>query len=448
MQKTKGLLSTQLFERLYLYSLLFFVVLLPFQFTWLPLTLGLMLFALLWLVRPDWRYKWRLFNKPGLSALFLVYYLWVVIGGIYSPEKEVAERILILKIPFAAWAILLTTSGLKTSKAESLVSAFILSLGLGVLYAVIQSGVAFLYDGQAKAFNAFFLLRYYNVSPHYFGLYLNLAYGLLLSGLFRREYILSRRWLSFLLLLLMVAMVMLLAVRMQYLVFVAVTLLVIFLDSGRLSRAQRLSWLGGAVAVLLIALSLLPGPRQRIIDSFNELVSFKEMVDNKQTNPRKFLWRDGIRVIVDHWLIGTGTGAEDAALYHEFKDEKALFWDGRDTFTLADTGYNYHNAYLQHWAAHGLVGFAILVLMFLVPLWRGKLEVRQAVFLMICALSFLTESMLQRQAGVLFFSFFYGVFFFLPDGNIGTEKNQATEHNDAPVSDKDRLRDGRKCEEK
>jgi hypothetical protein len=35
------------------------------------------------------------------------------------------------------------------------------------------------------------------------------------------------------------------------------------------------------------------------------------------------------------------------------------------------------------------------------------LDYRAKVFLLVCALSFLTESMLQRQAGILFFSFFY-----------------------------------------
>jgi hypothetical protein len=54
------------------------------------------------------------------------------------------------------------------------------------------------------------------------------------------------------------------------------------------------------------------------------------------------------------------------------------------------------------------------IILFLIPLFNknlGAFKKLALAFLLISALSFSTESMLQRQAGVLFFAFFYSLFF-------------------------------------
>lgn len=407
-----------LHERLYLYSLLFFAVLLPFQFNWLPLTLGLMLFSLVWLVTLHFGKKLGRLARQLPALISLAYLAWVALGTLYSDEPDNALRILTLKVPFGAWAILLASAGLAGRRVVvKILTGFILALSLAVLFALVQSGLILISDTSSALTGSSRLLRFYEVPPHYFGLYLNFAYGIVLAWFFRGEYLLQRRWLSLVSLSLFLVMIILLAVRMQYLVFFAINIMILFLAARQSGKSKALKLIGIPIIVLLLGLAVFPGPRGRLMDSVNEMISFREMVNNKQTNPRKFLWRDGYQVAKEHWLIGTGTGAADAALHDKLKDEKAVFWDGRDTFTLSDTTYNYHNAYLQHWAAHGLIGLALLLALFVVPFLKKKVGVEEAVFLLACALSFVTESMLQRQAGVLFFTLFYGLFFFLPSGS-------------------------------
>ena len=200
---------------------------------------------------------------------------------------------------------------------------------------------------------------------------------------------------------------------MQLLVFMLVNLVIFGFYYKRVALGKKLAWLFAILAVMAALMYAVPGTRSRIKDTINELISFNGMVNNKQTNPRKFLWEGGLEVCRDNFWVGTGTGSADAALQIKIKDVNAKFWDGRHSFYLRDRNYNFHNAYLQHWAAHGLIGFLLLLGLFIIPLFSTAITVEGRIFLLVCAVSFLTESMLERQAGVLFFSFFYTLFFVL-----------------------------------
>lgn len=405
---------------------MFFAALLPVQFKQLPLTLGLMIFGLTWLITLKYSAKFQLFRGNLLAIIGFAYYLWVAIGFVYSGEPLIAERILMLKVPFGAWAILLTTSGfVNRQHRELIIKVFVYALLLASLFAISQSAYSVILGHSDEYFTSSQLLKYYPVPPHYFGMYLNFAYGLILAWFLRKDYLLKSRWLSIFSMALILGIIILLSVRMQFVVFLVVNILVVLL--ARKHRKGSINWRFLAIPVLLLVagMVLLPGPRRRMLDSMNEMVSFKEMVNNKQTNPRKFLWRDGVKVIQENFMFGTGTGAEDVALHEKLKLEEAVFWDGHDTYTLAETSFNYHNTYLQNWAANGLIGLSLLLLMLFMPVRLRSLKTEELVFLVVCAISFVTESMLQRQAGVLFFSFFYGVFFFLPQRQVGTDEDQA-----------------------
>ena len=61
--------------------------------------------------------------------------------------------------------------------------------------------------------------------------------------------------------------------------------------------------------------------------------------------------------------MGTGTGSADDALNEKLKMCDAKFWNGKRNYTLSEKNYNYHNAYLQHFATAGVIGFLIFVLL-------------------------------------------------------------------------------------
>ncbi len=387
---------------------------LPFQFKAIPLTLGLMSYSLLWLVSLGFARKLELIRTNQMTGFLFAYFLWIVIGGIYSGTGSEAERYLVLKIPFLAWAILLGSVDLFSARHKRLlIDAFIYSLLVAIVISFGNAIILYLPNSDGTHFFYSRLMIFKMVPPHYFAMYVNFAYGVVLYRFFTGKPMASHRLLTVLILIALFVTLVFLSVRIQYLVFVVINILILFSLKSRYSLRTRLLWTI-TVAVALAALAFtLPHSRKRVLDTVNEVNSFGGMVNDKQTNPRKFLWREGWNVVNDNFWVGTGTGAADQALQKELEDVDALFWDGSSTYFLRDRNFNYHNSYLQHWAAHGFIGLLILLTMLFYPFFKRGVPFEGKIFLGVCCLSFLTESILQRQAGVLFFSFFYTVFFIM-----------------------------------
>ena len=180
-------------------------------------------------------------------------------------------------------------------------------------------------------------------------------------------------------------------------------------------------------------------------------------VDNDNSDPRKFIWAQGLEVIKNHWLIGTGVGDAKDALVDRYskcildnpttenlvdstvsqlkQNKKAVAYlkqkatNSNTTYEeqLSDHAkyilvrkndeykaaferkYNFHNQYLQTFGTIGIFGFLFWCFLFAYPLILSikNKDYLAISFLFITGASFLTESMLERQAGVAFFSFFY-----------------------------------------
>ncbi len=371
-----------------------------------------MLYSAVWLLTLHFGQKFRLLAGRRMAALSIGYFIWVVIGGIYSQFPAEAEKDIVLKIPFAAWPILMGSVALFREKhRQQLLQWFCVATAAAILFSFLTALYNFAITGDQSELYFSKLVSFRMIPPHYLGMYINFAYGVILYGLLTRRYILGRKWLAYLLLALFCISLVFISVRMQFIVFVAINLAVFGFFYTRISLGKKILWMTGIVLVVFSLAWALPGSRSRIRDTVNEIISFEGMVNDKQTNARVFLWREGIKVCMENFWFGTGTADADAALNKKLEPINAKFWDGTHHYYLRDKNYNFHNAYLQHWATHGIIGFAIFLAMFIVP-WRARsTPVEAKLFLLVCALSFLTESMLQRQAGVLFFSFFFSVFF-------------------------------------
>jgi O-antigen ligase len=126
---------------------------------------------------------------------------------------------------------------------------------------------------------------------------------------------------------------------------------------------------------------------------------------NSSTIARKIIWSTAIDIIMNEPLLGYGTGDAKDVLVDEYKNRGLIF--------LADKKLNTHNQFLQTTIAIGVVGGLILITMFILP---GIISFRKKhylylAFLVIIVINFFTESMLERQVGVVFYAFFNSLFF-------------------------------------
>ncbi len=255
-------------------------------------------------------------------------------------------------------------------------------------------------------------LNIYEYLPnHYISLYASFS-------LFILVYAFLKKTISLKLLLLggipLLALLALLSVRIQLIALPIAALSFFVFYRGDKKLKKQLALIASFTIVCIITLAvLIPSTRTRIVETVDEIKSMNGMVNSKQTNHRVFLWKYGAQVISENFWFGTGTGAADAELNKKLKTCTAEFWNGHEVYHLDDGSYNYHNTYLQHFATLGIFGLVSLLALFVLPLliFKKNLGALEAAFLTLTAIAFSTESMLERQSGVLFFGFIYSLLF-------------------------------------
>lgn len=143
-------------------------------------------------------------------------------------------------------------------------------------------------------------------------------------------------------------------------------------------------------------------PVQRLKNAFN-FASSSEIIDKttgESNAVRVLIWSEATTLIKQNWLLGVTPGDANDALYKAY--EKAGMTGALNKHL------NAHNQFLQTSIGTGLVGVLVLLILTLGILIAGfiRKEIILILFGLIIMLNFLVESMLQTQAGTLFFVFF------------------------------------------
>jgi O-antigen ligase len=128
-------------------------------------------------------------------------------------------------------------------------------------------------------------------------------------------------------------------------------------------------------------------------DSSGEKASFK----------RDLIWKNSLELIKDNYLIGVGSG--------DVRDELVNYYEKNNLSFFIYKRYNTHNQFLQAFAAIGVLGFVIMLLLIPGIIIQGIMYKKSlllafgAVFLLLS----LSESIFEVQAGVVGFCFFFCV---------------------------------------
>ncbi|HKC67475.1 MAG TPA: O-antigen ligase family protein [Bacteroidia bacterium] len=124
------------------------------------------------------------------------------------------------------------------------------------------------------------------------------------------------------------------------------------------------------------------------------------------TEVRQLIWTEALQISKEHLLLGVSPGDANDALYASYKEHGIT---GAYTKKL-----NAHSQYFQTTVGLGLVGLCSLLVLFITPLLENRKKL-VLFFVLITALNFLTESMLQTMAGCIFLGYFYAVICFKHD---------------------------------
>lgn len=414
-----------------------------------------------WILGVNYRKKLIKLRKDSFAIGLIGLYFLYAISFFWSENNTVAVTDIILKSPLLVLPlVILSKQNLSVKQLNIVFLSFALSsIGLN-LYTLFD---AYLLYRETNNINNFY---YSNLTINMHTAYQSMftCFSIVLFVyLFVRDRFISK-WMVYIVVLIQIVFVLLLSSRMQILIMIFMApafLIVHYANRKQLLRGLLYTILIFSFSILSFSFLIISAPKQVINDRYKTTVSHINSIgiDSGNSDVRKFIWAAGIEIIENNWLFGVGAGDIKDTLLSKYSKqilknptadnlvdstilqiqtnnktvsylkEKAINSNrtykkelrGHAEYILIRKNnryknslkaeYNFHNQYLQTFSKIGIFGLLILcyLLAYLFVLSIRRKDYLTILFVFIVGASFLTESMLERQAGVVFFPFFYSL---------------------------------------
>ena len=196
-------------------------------------------------------------------------------------------------------------------------------------------------------------------------------------------------------------------------IILSVTLIFLFLRSLR--EISIYSLIISIITIIILVFSINTLTDNNLFNRFKDFSNINSITQNKTTSTgvRVIVWGACLNLISEAPLFGHGIGDSQTKINQKLKEK------GHYSF-LIQKSYgkpiykNAHNQYLQIAVSNGIVGllaFSFLLFKLLRIFFLEKNELALSIFALIF-LSFLFESLLQRQNGILIVAIFVNIFLF------------------------------------
>lgn len=360
-----------------------------------------LLVALFYVIRKRTIFK----PKEPLAPLSLIaLFFLLLLGTTYTEHPYEAWNEIGIKLSFFVFPLLaFITPNLSKSQTSEIQYAFLagcfLFIGIAASHSTYET-----VQHQDIYYTTYDRLSWY-MHPTYAALYQTFALYLLCSLFFRRQFLFNNRSIHVGAILMVLIFIALLSSKAGYLA----TLFVLVYS---LAQSIRLGWsLTRSISTIAVAISLfvltilnLRTTSQRVENALHDLSAVEvnrsqndtTSLQATSTNMRLLTWQASATVLLEN-PFGTGTGDTQEALNTIYLQHSATH--------PAEKNLNAHNQFLQLGAELGWPGL-LVILLCLFALWNfGKRDQTIRLLALVCGLNFLFESMLEVQAGIVFFCF-------------------------------------------
>ncbi len=371
-----------------------------------PLTGGIIVLGLLWIGTFEFKDKLKTLIANPIALAFIALYLFHIISLLYTTNTAVAYRDLELKITLLLLPIFMLSSKLFSKKyIILLLHIFTISMVAMAAYDLYKSLLEFQISSNINVFYYKNLPHLLVGKPHYISWYYSFALFIAFREiLIKKKYILAWSTASITLLVSLI----LLSSRVYLLAFIIVSIVSYAIWIGK-NKMQKNAFVKLLIplAVIIGTILLIPNTRARITDTYSEINKLFNPEDHRQTNPRVYIWNSATELIAEKPFLGYGIGDAKTELTNSLKNCDALFWNGKKNVPLNKKSLNFHNQFLQTWAEVGIFGFLLLAFIMIRPFFLKNQHPLFLIFVGLTLIGFLTESMLERQAGVVMLAFMY-----------------------------------------
>jgi O-antigen ligase len=324
----------------------------------------------------------------NVGTLPLLFFAICTLSLIYTANMKTAVHMLELHASlFFIPVIFLFSAGLITTEFKRIL---FVSFAISVLLLCIVTYVIVAYNSNTfgpssgpfnynDPFGRILFSEQAGIHPSYWSMYLIFSMVIVFQKLKVKDYI------KFLIILAMFPFMLILSAKNQIALFFLVLALIIWNYIHVSVKAKLI--------IIVVSVTLLIG-----VGALNEQVRYRFIDEMHQTlGERLILWSAGKEIIMEHPVLGVGLGDTDDEV------NKILLRDKNDKLF----NYNLHNQYLDYWVTYGTVGLLMFLFILLFPLRHPDVLFR--IFILIVGVSLLTEAMLLRQKGLVFFLLFYGL---------------------------------------
>lgn len=371
-----------------------------------PLTGGIIIIGLSWIFSFSYKEKLRCLIKNPTAIAFVILYLLHLLSIFYTENSSEGWNDLRLKISFLLLPFFMTTvQFIYNEQRKFILKFFAVLMMLMALTDLTHAFLKYLVSGNQETFYYINLPYVLTNKVHYVAWYYSFAIFISIYHLISSK---LNRTFWFLGLLILLFSLILLSSRAFILAFIIVFILS-FLKWFKTYKLSSLMWakVSSIAAFFILSLVFIPSINLRLNDTVVELQKMFGYDTPKQTNPRVFIWRYGADLIVKNPIFGFGVGDAKEELNFALESCDAMFWNGEHNVPIHNKNYNFHNQFMQTWAEVGIFGFLILLFIMINPFLLKNSHPLFLIFIGLTFIGCLTESMFERQAGVVLFAFMY-----------------------------------------
>jgi O-antigen ligase len=352
----------------------------------------------------DWRPKIRRLCS-GVSLWFVLYFLLLSVGLIWSENMPQAWSKLENKLSFVLFPILLIFSKLRMSPSQwkaVVIVGLIFCLLLNEAIALVH----FFKDNGDSSVN-YFLGSVFSQFMHrsYLACYLCIGMVFVYELRYQWNRVLVASVLFFFSLGILQTMS-----KIGLMVWIVLVTMYFIQALWKISKSRFLAMMA-VLSLFVLTMIFLFG--RNIESRFNNVfLSLQEMQLYNNTTiesnaARLIMWNTSIELLQEHWLMGLGTGDADLAL--KVRNEEL------GNVGVAQEGLNSHNQFLTTALQIGILGLGLLVWVFVQAWKRSKGNHLTALVVGVFFLNCLVESFLETQSGVVLFCVMMVLLFDLKD---------------------------------
>ena len=374
----------------------------------------IVLLFLNWIAEAPFRKNFRLvFTEKHRFFLFSFSFLYLLylIGMAYSSNMRYGWEDLEIKLSLLVFPLVFSTieKGVITKKQMFIVlDFFVIGCIIGTIILLGHSWYIDKWDHKDHAYYYDNLSWFFHST--YLSMYLVFAIAIIIWNIIFRGHMTRPFYKIFLISLSIYFLVIIILLSSK--AGILSLALVIFFFSVLLIIKKK-NWITGIIflvtslLILYMGMQFFPYVSGRITTA-TKRISEESAVKNETTEStaeRILIWKSGCEIIQEHLVFGIGTG--------DVKDALMVKYNKNNIGPAFEKKLNAHNQYIQTCISIGIVGFFFLVCMMLLPMIPAirQEQYLYVIFLTIFSLNMVFESMLEIQAGVVFYAFF-NVFFF------------------------------------